>query len=72
MTALSRAPVRCLEHRGFVFSSQGGPAKARNLDTPNQHPKNGPFLRRRVSAPTVGAEVLGGFLWPHLVLEVGP
>ena len=55
-----------------LFCLGKGSEKKWKSHTQNQDPKKGPILRRRVWAPTVGAQVLGEVLCPILALEVGP
>ena len=55
-----------------LFCLGKGSEKRWKSHTQNQDPKKGPILRRRMWAPTVGAQVLGAVLCPFLALEVGP
>ena len=55
-----------------LFCLGKGSEKRYESHTQNQDPKKGPILRRRMWAPTVGAQVLGAVLCPFLALEVGP
>ena len=65
-------PVRCLDLRGFVVRTKRQQKKGWQAHTQNQDLKKGPILYRRMSAPTVGAQVFGGVLCPLLALEVRP
>ena len=65
-------PVRCLDLRGFVVRTKRQQKKGWQAHTQNQDLKKGPILYRRMSAPTVGAQVFGGVLCPLLASEVRP
>ena len=61
-----------MDLRGFVVRTKRQQKKGWQAHTQNQDLKKGPILYRRMSAPTVGAQVFGGVLCPLLALEVRP
>ena len=54
------------------FASERDAKKGGNPVPKTRTPKVDPNLRRRMWAPTVGAQIFGAVLCPLLVLEVGP